>query len=102
MSGPIFSIIGAMDMMIDTMASVDAAAAADRWRCPGWGRCWYRPFSAKGTLRPVGDILLDGYDLHAVLFQNPLVVGAVIAVTGKTVDADNKVEAALSNWPSCA
>lgn len=27
MSGPIFSIIGAMDMMIDTMASVDAAAA---------------------------------------------------------------------------
>ena len=38
------------------------------------------------TLWPVGDILLDGYDLHAVLFQNPLVVGAVIAVTGKTVE----------------
>ena len=38
------------------------------------------------ALRPVGDILLDGYDLHAVLLQNPLVVGAVVAVTGKAVE----------------
>ena len=37
------------------------------------------------ALRPIGDILPGGQDLHAVLFQLGLVVGAVVAVTGKTV-----------------
>ena len=38
------------------------------------------------TLRPVGDVLLYGDDLDTVLFENPFIVCAVVAVAGETVE----------------
>ena len=38
------------------------------------------------ALRAVGDILLRGDDLYAVLFENILVVGGVIPVAGEAVE----------------
>ena len=37
------------------------------------------------TLRPVGDILLDGYDLHAVLFEDVFIVGGIVAIAGEPI-----------------
>ena len=42
------------------------------------------------ALRSVGDMLFGGNDFHAVLFQNVLVMRAVVAVTGETVEFPDK------------
>ena len=51
---------------------------------------WCRLIFQNNTLRSVGDMLFGRHDFHAILFQNVLVMCAIIAVMGETVEFQDK------------